>query len=541
MAVMGMSAIVPAARIETAGLNPAISRIATAAGAGDVDVIVQAKGDTAALAASVRGSGGRIDREFPALPGFAASVSAAEAEALNHSPAVARIDENAPVKLLGSAVKSGNVVNRYTAMEQIAGAWNRGYDGREVQVAFLDSGVFPHDDLVLPSANVPGNTGNRLLALNVNPNATDIIDHVGHGTHVAGIIGGNGFDSNGKYIGVAPNSLLVSVKVADDHGLVDEGDVITGLEWIYQANQHGMKIRVLNMSLASTALQSYNSSALDAMAEKLWASGVTVVASAGGNDQAPGNDPYVITVGSVEDGYQADPARATMASWSSYGTTGDGFSKPEVVADGSHVVSLLAPGSSMSNDHPGNVVGSKYFMMGGTSMAAPQVAGLAALMLQAKPGMTNNQVKGTLMRRTRPFSNVDYTSWLGNPGGLVNQAAVGSVDSPANSGLTHSQAYDPTNQAILAIGGWWTSASWNSASWNSASWNSASWNSASWNSASWNGTQLNSASWNSASWNSVSWNSASWNSSSWNSSSWNSSSWNSSSWNSSSWNSSTFD
>jgi serine protease AprX len=341
---------------------------------------------------------------------------------------------------------------------------------------------------------------------------------------------------------VAPNSLLVSVKVSDDQGNLDEGDVITGLEWVYQANQHGMKIRVVNMSLASTAEQSYNTSALDAMVEKLWASGVTIVASAGGVNNAPGNDPFVITVGSVDDNYQTDATRATMAAWSPYGTSSDGFAKPDVVADGSHVISLLAPGSSNATQHPENVGGGgKYFLMGGTSMAAPQVAGLAALMIQSKPTITNNQVKGTLQKRTRPFSTTAYTGALGTAGGLVTGDAVARIDSAANGGVAQSQAYDAPNQAILANGGWWTSASWNSASWNSVSWNSASWNSASWNSASWNGTQLNSASWNSASWNSASWNSASWNSASWNSSSWNSSSWNSSSWNSSSWNSSAFD
>ncbi|MEA2646279.1 MAG: serine protease AprX [Chloroflexota bacterium] len=541
LAVFGLGSVMPIAKAGTIELNPNISRLAAAGGS--LHVIVQARGDAAALAASVRASGGTVEREFPALPGFAASVSSAEAEALNHDPAVARIDENAPVKLLGAAVKSSNLANRYELMERTPDIWNKGYDGREVQVAFLDSGVYPHDDLVLPNPLfVPANTGNRLLALNVNPDATDIIDHVGHGTHVAGIIGGNGYDSNGKYIGVAPNSLLVSVKVSDDQGNLDEGDVITGLEWVYQANQHGMKIRVVNMSLASTAEQSYNTSALDAMVEKLWASGVTIVASQGGVNNAPGNDPFVITVGSVDDNFQNDPAKATMAAWSAYGTSSDGYAKPEVIADGSHVISLNAPGSANATAHPENVGGGgKYFLMGGTSMAAPQVAGMAALMLQARPNLTNNQVKGALMKYDRPFSSVVYTQRLGKNGGFVYRDAIERTDATSNAGIAYSQAYDNANQAILANGGWWTSASWNSASWNSASWNSTSWNSTSWNSASWNGTQLNSASWNSASWNSASWNSASWNSASWNSSSWNSSSWNSSSWNSSSWNSSAFD
>jgi serine protease AprX len=367
----------------------------------------------------------------------------------------------------------------------------------------------------------------------------DAVDHLGHGTHVAGIIAGNGYDSNGQYIGIAPNSLLVSVKVSDDQGDMNEGDVITGLDWVYQANQHGMHIRIINMSLSSTAQQSYNSSALDAMVEKLWNSGVVVVTSAGTGSgtvsSAPGNDPYAITVGSIDDQYQTDPSKAVMASWSPYGYTPDGFAKPELVADGSHVVSLLAPGSTMSAQHPTNVVGTSYFMMGGTSMAAPQVAGMAALMLQAIPSLTNNQVKGVLMKHHANFSSIAYTSWLGNQGGLLNQGAVGHNDATSNQGLTWSQAYDSQHQAILAFGIWWTDVTWASASWNSSSWPS-SWNSGSWNSGSWNGTAYSSGSWNSGSWNSGSWNSGSWNSGSWNSGSWNSGSWNSASWNSGSWN-----
>ena len=297
--------------------NPAISAITADHSRANVGLIVQTTGAPDSVRRSVAAAGWPGRARLPTLLGFAATVSRAEADRLNHDPRVARLDENARVELLGSAVRTANLVSRAHAIIRTPGAWDRGYDGTEVQVAVLDSGVYPHDDLTQKSPYVPANVGNRLMPVVVNPNATDAIDHVGHGTHVAGILAGNGYDSAGKYIGVAPNSLVVGVKVSDDAGNVSEGDVITGLEWVFIANTKGLKIRVVNLSLASTAVQSYNTSALDAMVEKLWLSGVTVVVSAGSGVgaplSAPGNDPYVISVGSI--GRQLPDRQDLAPSW----------------------------------------------------------------------------------------------------------------------------------------------------------------------------------------------------------------------------------
>ncbi|HEV3232512.1 MAG TPA: S8 family serine peptidase [Candidatus Dormibacteraeota bacterium] len=498
-----------------------------------VPVIVETSGAAQPVAAQVAAAGGQKVRGLTSTA-FSAIVSPATLDRLRRSPAVARINVDAPVRLLGSAVDASDLANRYERVSQIPAAWRRGLDGTGIQVAVIDSGVYPHDDLVRSSQSVPRNSGNRLLALTTNPDASDAIDHLGHGTHVAGIIGGNGYDSGGQYIGVAPNSLLVSVKVSDDAGNLDEGDVITGLEWVYQANRHGMRIRVVNLSLASSTAQSYNDSALDAMVEKLWTSGVVVVASSGsgGGDgvlYAPGNDPYAITVGSVDDGYQTNLRRLALAPWSPQGQTQDGYAKPEVVADGAHVVSLLAPGSALAAGHPGNVVGDAYFKMGGTSMAAPQVTGLAALMLQANPRLGNDVLKQRLVDGSTGFGRSVVGRLLGNldHGGLVNSAALSVDSAPANAGLSLSAAFDPRSGAIRVGDTWWQDATWPNASWNTTSWNTTSWNTTSWNNTSWNGTDFSSTSWNSTSWNSTSWNSTSWNSTSWNSTSWNSTSWNS--------------
>ena len=345
---------------------------------------------------------------------------------------------------------------------------------------------------------------------------------------------------------------MVGVKIADAQGNANEGDVITGLEWIYQANQHGFKIKVVNLSLMSTVAQSYNQSALDAMVEKLWNSGVTVVAAAGNGSgavtNAPGNDPFVISVGSIDDNYQSTLAGSNMASWALYGATQDGVNKPDVVADGSHVVSLLAPASMLSLQHSANIVGTSYFKMGGTSMASPQVAGMAALMLQNNPNLTPNKIKRLLKNHTTPFGTTAYTSWLGTTGGYADERAVGAInpghatgdEGSDNGGVAYSTSLDSTLTSILAGGAWWGGATFTNVSWNNVSWNNVSWNSTAWNSASWSQScgllgcslpVLNSPVWTNVSWNNVSWNNVSWNNVSWNNVSWNNVSWNNVSWN----------
>jgi serine protease AprX len=422
---------------------------------------------------------------------------------------------------------------------------------------------------------VPSNRGNRLVSLYTNPLALDALDHLGHGTHVAGIIAGNGYDSGGQYIGIAPNAMVVSVKIADNLGRASEGDVISGLEWVYSANRHGLHIRVVNLSLQSTVAQSYNQSSLDAMVEKLWFSGVVVVASAGnGNGPvmfAPGNDPYVITVGSIEDHYNTTLTQTEVAPWSLTGTTQDGFAKPEVVADGSHVVSLLAPGGVLTSQHPANIVGASYFKMGGTSMAAPQVAGMAALMLQANPDLSPNRVKRMLRRAARPFSTVNFTPWLGTAGGFLDASSIGQVvDADDNAGVATSADFNPLDNTILAGGGWWQDAIWSSASWNGIAWNPAalagtawngtawssrlgvpvltspswdpsSWAGTAWNGTAWNGTALSGTAWNAIEWSGTAWNGTAWNGTAWNGTAWNGTAWNSTqfvgtAWNGTAWN-----
>ena len=269
-------------------------------------------------------------------------------------------------------------------------------------------------------------------------------------------------------------------------------NVVAGIQWVYE-NRTAYNIRVANLSLNSTVAESYHTSPLNAALEILWFNGVTVVVSAGNNGSTasgvlypPANDPFVITVGAADDRGTVTITDDLMPSFSAYGNTVDGFAKPDLVAPGRNIVSLLASDdSNLVLNHPANEVttnsGATYFRMSGTSMASAVAAGAVALLLQDEPNLTPDQVKYRL-KATANKSWSGYTAQKAGAGYLDIVAAVnGTTTQNANTGISASQLLWTGTQPVV-----WGSVSWNSVSWNSVSWNSVSWNSVSWNSVSWN-------------------------------------------------------
>jgi serine protease AprX len=312
----------------------------------------------------------------------------------------------------------------------------------------------------------------------------------GHGSLVEGVVGGNGIGSGGKYMGVAPNVNLVSVKIANNLGVAKMSDVVNGLQWVLE-NKAAYNIRVVNLSLNSTTAESYKTNPLDAALEILWFNGIVVVVAAGNNGSAtlyaPANDPFVITVGATDDMGTAALSDDTMAIFSAYGTDETGAVKPDLVAPGKNLISIVPKTKNkIWKDHQSNYIGesaaNEYYMrVSGTSFSAPVVCGAVALLLQDEPALTPDQVKYRL-KATANKTWPGYNASKAGAGILDIYAVVyGTTSQSANTGLTASSLLTTGSDPVS-----WNSVSWNSVSWNSVSWNSVSWNSVSWNSVSWN-------------------------------------------------------
>jgi serine protease AprX len=439
--------------------------------------------------------------------------------------------------------------------------WANGITGAGVTVAVLDTGI--DGDLADFGGRVVAGVN---LASARNPGAWDV-DQYGHGTFVAGLIASSGVSSGGQFTGVAPGANLVSIKVAGADGVTSESTVIEGVAWAI-ANQATDGIQVLNMSLGVQPMSPSALDPLDQAVEQAWNAGIVVVTSAGnagpdnGSITSPGNDPLVITVGAMDDGGADLPANFAIPSFSSAGPTlFDGWFKPDLVAPGRSVVSVIPPNSTVALQNPLALIGKHNFVGSGTSFSTAIVSGLAALLLQASPGLTPDQVKAALLFGAAPGP-------VGNPlvdghgiANVVTSAAVaGQVflnQSPAAAAESSSPSATTSLQSTWAVSSWnpanWSGSAWrvasantgsrslrsaglvNAAAWNGATWNGVTLSGAAWNAATWAGAAWNGAAWNGAAWNGAAWNGAAWNGAAWNGAAWNGAAWNGAAWNDEYW------
>ncbi len=461
----------PAPAGSSAPLDPRIAGLAAHHPGAMVSAIVQFKAGVSADRArwDVSRISGHVFAQLHIINALAVKLTAERARWLAANPDVHSVSLNSEIKTQDwspSAIGGGllgNLQTTYTQTLGLSSVWAHGYTGAGVGVAVIDTGV----DGALP--DFQGANGSRVVETAVtNPSATNAADSYGHGTDVAGIIGGNGLSRPtndplyGQYIGVAPNSNLVSVKVSDDQGNSTVLDVIYGLQFVVD-HQSDYNIRVVNLSLDSTTAQSYTTDPLDAAAESAWMHGIVVVVAAGNRgtasdavQYAPANDPYVITVGAVDENGSSNPANDTIAPWSSQGTTQDGFQKPDVYAPGAHIVSVLAPGSAFAGMCPNCIIGGAYIRTGGTSMAAPMISGMVADLLQAHSGLTPNQVKGALTS-----SWISSTSNFQEPAG--NRLLWMWNPPQANQGLTPNTLISDAQGNIDYSRSSWSRSSWSTA------------------------------------------------------------------------------
>ena len=302
-----------------------------------------------------------------------------------------------------------------------------------IGIAIIDSGInIWHPDLAA------FNTTNLRVVYSASfvPTDTYTGDDYGHGTHVAGIAagidniaykegysGGNAVDPR-WFNGVAQDASLISLKVLDSHGNGQDSYVIAAIDAAISLKSK-YNIRVINLSLGRPLTTSYKNDPLCQAVEAAWKAGIVVVVAAGndgrdnsqgtkgyGSIYAPGNDPYVITVGATNNKNTATLSNCVIATYSSKGPTGiDHIVKPDLVAPGNRVVSYQAIGATLSTNNPGNQIpisaydpgGSSadsnlFLTLSGTSMAAPVVSGIAAMLIDQNTNITPDQVKAKLMR-----------------------------------------------------------------------------------------------------------------------------------------------
>jgi serine protease AprX len=472
---------------------------------------------TAAVASAVeRASSGKgkpkVKRKFSkALNGVVAELSGAQLEQLLASPLVASVVADAKV---AATAEGGGFSNDQLWPDALDSTSLWSPTSTAPGIAIVDSGIDPSR-----AADFGGRVVARATFYDAGGTNSEG-DGRGHGTLVASVAAG----SAPGYAGVSPTSSLIDLDVLGDDGSGTMSDVVAAADWIL-ANKDAYNIRVANFSLHGGSDSSFMYDPVNQAVERLWFAGVVVVAAAGNYGEngapsgvrfAPGNDPFVITVGAADIAGTAETSDDFAAPWSAYGTTHDGFAKPELGAPGRVMNGAVPVGSSLYSLFPERVVAEGYQWMSGTSFAAPAVAGAAAQLLAQHPSWTPDQVKGALMVSAQPAGAAAPGS-LGV--GMARAAAAAAVVDPPNpnAGLNQFLVTDSTTGGQSFDSASWSSAAQSDASWSSASWSSASWSSASWSSASWSSASWSSASWSSASWSSASWSSASWNSASWNS------------------------
>ena len=473
---------------------------------------------------------------LPLIDAAAGFANAAAITAISLLPTVAFIHHDRTVGPPSSAapppIAPGPPSSVYPRVVRADKLWPDAITGNGVTVAVLDSGVAADLDLV-------GCTDRILASVNfADPRTAD--DPGGHGTHIAGLIAGDGTRSGGQFSGVAPQANIVDVRVLGTNGSGRVSSVVRGIEWVL-AHRALYNIRVINLSFGAPPPLSYRADPFSAAVEIAWRRGLVVVAAAGnggpGRDTVvtPGIDPYVITVGATDDRGTLDRGDDVFAWFSAWGSSAS-TPKPDLVAPGRRLVSIRVPGSTLDMLYPDRVIaadnGATYFYLTGTSMATGLVSGAAALLLQRQPNLSPDQVKALLTGNTQQFGQYGQTG-LPDPSadgsGMLDARAADralqrSLFVPsANGGLRPTDGFARALYPVLygsplrwknpLLGGiLWNLLTWDTLVWNSVAWDNFNWDSVAWDSVAWDSVAWDSVAWDSVAWDSVAWDSVAWDS-----------------------------
>jgi len=473
---------------------------------------------------------------------------------------------------LGYDLTDTGSLNQITALVGARSMWSAGWTGKGVDVALIDTGVSKVTGL--SSGNVVNGPD-----LSTDQMSTDLRyrDSYGHGTHMASIIAGRDVAStpagysatSGGYLGVAPDARVINLKVGVTDGAADVSQVIAAIGWATQhAHDKGLNIRVINLSYGSASTQAYTIDPLTYAVEAAWRKGIVVVVAAGNDGTSkvelanPAQDPNVIAVGAEDPNGTISTLDDTIPDFSNRGTD---KRHVDVTAPGTHVLGLRVPGSVVDLANPTAVVGTRFLRGSGTSQATAVTSGAIALLLQARPKLTPDQVKWAITQSATPL-----------PKGTAKNRGAGLTNARSAFTLTRGNSLPTTvppakgaswgtgtgslelarGGSHLVTGGTTTStkttvattellltgekdifgAPWNAASWAPSALAGTAWKAGSWRGNVWTGGGFNSkGDWASATWTAPSWAGAGWSGRSWVGRSWVNGAWVGSAWVNSSW------
>ncbi len=439
--------------------------------------------------------GGSVLGELPLINGVVAVLDGPGIVSLSNQSNVVYISPDRSLQPLDN--NANGAINAQVA-------WQSNYTGSGIGVALIDSGVNQHPDFyngILPLSRV-------MYSQSFVSGDSSAGDQYGHGTHIAGLIAGDGLSSTGllfsqTFKGIAPGAKIVNLRVLDANGEATDSEVIAAINQAISIKS-AHNIRVMNLSLGRAVFESYQLDPLCQAVEQAWKNGIVVVVAAGNYGRylptsgyatvtSPGNDPYVITVGAMKP--MGTPTRTDdlIASYSSKGPTViDHIVKPDIVAPGNLLISTETSGTTLYNTETSNLVpysdymyggGSSpspyYFTLSGTSMATGVVSGAVADLLQAQPRLTPDQVKARLMKtayKTFPQSSSVYDPASGNTytdqydiftvgaGYLDIAAALASTDLANGTAMLPTAVYNSSTGNVTLSSDpsavWGTSAAW---------------------------------------------------------------------------------
>lgn len=383
-----------------------------------VKLIVQGDSiqDVIDFSLSEPGCGFKVTAELPLVSGVAMEVTRDGLMELARLAPESRLTLDGPVEMIKPIEEEPGIrLNTATPTVKADQMWEKGFTGQGVGVAVVDTGIAPHPDIA-----------DRIIAFKDFVNGRDeAYDDQGHGTHVAGTVAGSGAMSEGHFKGAAPEANLIGVKVLSGSGRGSLSDIIRGVQWVVQ-NKDRYNIKVMNLSLGGRATKGYADDPMAQAIQAASAAGIVPAVAAGNSGSraqtinTPAHAPKALTVGADDDRRTVSISDDRVAYFSSRGPTPvDGLTKPDVIAPG---VAITAA----DNDSSG------YKTLSGTSMATPMTAGVAALLIQAHPNASPDEIKEALMSTARELSR----------GGDANQQGQGVIDAVAAHEFLESRQAD---------------------------------------------------------------------------------------------------